>query len=76
MESKDSNKISTSPYFLRRKTKRDNIPMKDNTRKSHITIKLISLNEDKENFRKYSYIKFSFSDKISLNNLMEKKPKQ
>ena len=52
MELKDSNKINTSTYFLRRKTKRDNIPMKDNTRKSHITIKLISLNEVRKTLAK------------------------
>ena len=70
MEQNDKNQ---NPYYLCRKTKRNNIPMKDNTKKSKITINLISLDEDKDNFRKYTYIQFSFSDKISLDKLMKEK---
>ena len=70
MEQKDTNQ---NPYYLRRKTKRNNISMKDNTKKSKITINLISLDDDKVYFRKYAYIQFSFSDKISLDTLMKEK---
>ena len=35
MEQNDKNQ---NPYYLCRKTKRNNIPMKDNTKKSKITI--------------------------------------
>ena len=52
MEQKDKNQ---NPYYLRTKTKRNNIPVKDNTKKSKITINIICYDEDKDNFKKYIY---------------------
>ena len=60
-------------HYLRRKTKRENFEEINIIEKPKTTIKLISLNDNNYNDKDYSYIKFSSSDKISLNKLVKNK---
>ena len=67
--------LSKNKRNLNKKTRRDNIPMNKKSDQPTTTIKLILL-PSKQRYNKlndYSSIKFSFTDKISLTNLVQKK---
>ena len=66
--------LSKNKRILNKKTRRNNIPM-DESDQPTTTIKLILL-PSKQRYNRlndYSSIKFSFTDKISLVNLVQKK---
>ena len=66
--------LSKNKRILNKKTRRNNIPM-DESDQPTTTIKLILLSS-KQRYNRlndYSSIKFSFTDKIRLTNLVQKK---
>ena len=66
--------LSENKRNLNKKTRRDNIPINEKNDQP-TTIKLI-LQPSKQRYNRlnyYSFIKFSFTDKISLVNLVQKK---
>lgn len=65
--------ISTCRYFLRKKTKRENFEENANAKKPKTKIKLIVLNDKNYNDNDYTTIKFSFSKRIKLNDLIQSK---
>lgn len=65
--------ISTNRYFLRKKTKRENFGENATTKEPKTKIKLIALNDKNYNDNDYTTIKFSFSKRIQLNDLIENK---
>ena len=67
--------LSKNKRNLNKKTRRDNNPINEKTDQTTTTIKLILL-PSKQRYNRlndYSFIKFSFTDKISLVNLVQKK---
>ena len=66
-------KTSKEKKFLNRKTKRENFLTPKTSRVPKTKITLIYLSEIPFNSNDYSYIKFSFSDKINLAELIQNK---
>jgi len=69
-------KLSEGPkehYYLRKKTKRENFIAIDNIVLSQTKIELLYISKTPYKSNDYSYIKFSFSDKINLSKLIQNK---
>lgn len=68
-------KVSKKKYFLRKKTKRENFKTIKIIDTPQTKITLVYISKTPYNFDDYSYIKFSFSDKINLADLIQNKVK-
>ena len=66
-------RVSKEKYFLGKKRKKENFITIENIALPQTKITLVYISEIPYNFDDYSYIKFSFSDKINLTDLIQNK---